>query len=90
MYNPPPIPQEKRDIAREVALTYRRVGRAAKAAGASPPEYQEAAVDAAIRKYQEIDPDAPADRREASAMALLMIANAINANTNWFWNGPDV
>jgi hypothetical protein len=29
---PPPVPEDKRDVMREVALTYRRVGRAAKAA----------------------------------------------------------
>jgi hypothetical protein len=69
-----------RDIAREVALTYRRVGRAGKAAGLSPPEYEEAAVTAAIAKYQELDPTAPREKVEASATALLMIANAIRVN----------
>lgn len=89
MFNPEPIPEDQRAIMLEVALTYRRVGRAAKAAGASPPEYREAAVNAAIRRYQELGPTAPVDRREASKTALLMIANAISVDTRWFWHGPD-
>src|ERR1700723_3356724 len=56
---PPPIPADKRSIMREVALTYRRVGRAAKAAGLSPPEYQSRAVEAALAAYWRLDPDAP-------------------------------
>jgi hypothetical protein len=72
---------------REVALGYRRAGPAAKAAGASPPEYERQAVEAAIVVYRRHDPDSA--RLEAARMALLMIANAINADVNWFWNGPD-
>jgi hypothetical protein len=41
---PPPITKDNRDIAWEVALAYRRASHAAKAAGASPPECEEAAV----------------------------------------------
>jgi hypothetical protein len=36
---------------REVALTYRRVGRAGKAAGLSPPDYEEQATDAALAAH---------------------------------------
>jgi hypothetical protein len=63
---------------REVALAYRRAGRAAKAEGASPPEYERQAVEAAVAVYRRHDPDS--DRLEAARIALLMIANAINAD----------
>lgn len=89
MYAPPAIPEQKRSILREVALAYRRAYREGKAVGLSPPEYQRRAVDAALAAYLRLDPDAPADRLEASAMANLMIANAIRAGIRWFWHGPD-
>jgi hypothetical protein len=74
---------------REVALTCRRVDRALKAQGASPPEHHHAAYEAAVAAYLRLDPDAPQERREASAIVSTMIANAIHANTDWFWFGPD-
>jgi hypothetical protein len=27
--------------------------------------------------------------REAAGIVLAMIANAINADSRWFWHGPD-
>jgi hypothetical protein len=39
--------------------------------------------------YLRLDPDAPADRLAASAIVTTMIARAIRANTEWFWDGPD-
>ena len=81
--------EEQRAVAREVALTYRRVQRRRRAEGASVPDAEHNAVDAAIAKYQELDPDAPRDKAEASRTALMMIANAIRVNTAWFWHGPD-
>jgi hypothetical protein len=35
------------------------------------------------------DPDAPADWREAAGIVSLMIANAIDADSRWFWHGPN-
>lgn len=91
MFGPRPekIAQDKRAIMREVALTYRRIDRAAKAQGASPPEHHAAAYEAAIAAYLRLDPDAPQDRLEASSNVSAMIANAIRADTNWFWFGLD-
>ena len=83
-------PEELRDIQREVALTYRRVGRAGKAEGLSPPRYEERATKAALAKYLELAPGAAANMLEASARKNTMIANAIRVNTDWFWFGPDV
>lgn len=91
MFGPPPekISEDKRAILREVALTYRRVDRALKAQGASPPEHHHAAYEAAVAAYLRLDPDAPKERREASAIVSAMIAHAIRADTDWFWFGPD-
>jgi hypothetical protein len=76
MFGAPPaaIANTKRGVMREVALTYRGVGRAAKAEGCSPPEYEHQAVNAAIAAYRQLDHDAPQDRLEASRIALAMIA----------------
>ena len=84
---PPPIPEDKRDIMREVALTYRRVRRANVAAGMTIQDAHRLATDACIAAYQRLDASAP--RVEASGMALLMLANAIHADIAWFWDGPD-
>lgn len=91
MYGPRPekIAPDKRAIMREVALTYRRVGRAEKADGASPPECEHAAYEAAMAAYLRLDPDAPTDRLKASGIVSTMIANAIRADTRWFWFGSD-
>jgi hypothetical protein len=89
MYQLPPVPEEKRAIMREVALTYRRETRAGIAAGLSPPEHHERAIEAAYAAYRRLDPDAPKDRLEMSHKANVMIANAINADSRWFWHGPD-
>ena len=53
---PPPVADDKRAIMREVALTYRRVGRAAQAEGAKPPEWHRRAYEAGHAKYVELDP----------------------------------
>jgi hypothetical protein len=87
---PPPVPESKRPIMREVALTFRRVLRARQAAGDTPPQWHAAATNAALAAYMRLDPDAPEHKGEASGVANLMIANAINADTEWFWHGPDV
>lgn len=91
MYGPRPekIAPDKRAIMREVALTYRRVDRALKAEGATPPEHHAAAYEAAMAAYLRLDPDAPTDRLEASAIVSTMIAHAIRADVAWFWHGPD-
>ena len=74
---------------REVALTYRRTHRALAAEGASIQRQELGSVNAAIDVYQKLDPDAPTDRVEASGTVIAMIANAIRADTDWFWHGPD-
>ena len=91
MFGPRPeeIAEGKSAIMREVALTYRRVDRARKAEGATPPEQHAAAYEAAMAAYLRLDPDAPADRLEASGIVSTMIAHAIRADTAWFWHGPD-
>jgi hypothetical protein len=87
---PPEVAEDKRAIMREVALTYRRVDRLAKAEGAKPPEQHHRAYEAAHAKYVELDPDAPADRLDQSRIVTNMIATAIRADSWWFWHGPDV
>jgi hypothetical protein len=57
--------------------------------GATIQVAENEAVDAAIRRYQELVPDAPREKVEAGRVALMMIANAIRVNTRWFWEGPD-
>jgi hypothetical protein len=84
------VPADKHSIMREVALTFRRVGRQATAEGCGPPEVHHRAYEAARAKYLELDADAPSDRLEASARVSEMIAFAIRVNTRWFWEGPDV
>ena len=46
-------------------------------------------ASAARAKYVELDPDAPADRLAQSRVVAVMIARAIQADTKWFWHGPD-
>jgi hypothetical protein len=77
------------DVGQEVALAYRRVWRAARAAGATAAEYEQAALDAAVRKRRELDPTALLDRHDAGAAALAIVGDVILANTAWFWHGPD-
>jgi hypothetical protein len=86
---PPEVAEDKRDIMREVALTYRRETRAAQAEGAKPPEQHHRAYEAAHAKYVELDPEAPADRLAQSGVVSNMIAHAIRADSKWFWHGPD-
>ena len=81
--------EEKRSITRQVALTYRRVARAAQAEGAKPPEWHHRAYEAAMAEYLALDPDAPAERLAASRIVSEMIAFAIRADSRWFWHGPD-
>jgi hypothetical protein len=86
---PPEVADDKRDIIREVALTYRRETRAAQVEGAKPPEQHHRAYEAAHAKYVELDPDAPSDRLAGSRIVANMIANAIRTDSRWFWHGPD-
>jgi hypothetical protein len=73
---------EQRSVLRAVALAYRRAYRG----GATQGECH----DAALREYRRVCPDAPADQLAASRDINRMIAAAINADTQWFWHGPDV
>ena len=82
-------PEELRPLARELALTYRRIGRRRRAEGATIQRAEHDAADAAIAKYQELDPSAPREKVEASHAALMLIANGIRVNTTWYWEGPD-
>jgi hypothetical protein len=47
------------------------------------------AVAAAMAEYRKLVPTAPASDVECSKPVLAIIAMAIGANTDWFWNGPD-
>jgi hypothetical protein len=91
MLEPPtrPIADNERNTMREGALTYRRVGRTAKAEGCLPPERERRARDTAHEAYRQLVPDAPADRLSVSSIINPMIAEAIRADTDWFWRGPD-
>jgi hypothetical protein len=84
-----PLIKDPPDIVHEVALEYRRDWRAAKAAGATESDCERAAVDAAIRRYQELDPTARCNRHDAVAVALEMVGNVILADHRWFWRGPN-
>jgi hypothetical protein len=79
---PAHLTNEHRTVLRPVALAYRRAYRA----GASEGE----CCDAALREYRRVCPDAPADQIAASRDVNRMVAAAINADTRWFWHGPDV
>jgi hypothetical protein len=46
--------------------------------------------DEAVREYRRVCPDAPVDQIGASREANRMVAAAINADTRWFWHGPDI
>src|SRR3982074_2434950 len=76
------LTSEQRNVLRPVALAYRRAYRA----GASEGE----CCDAALREYRRVCPDAPADPLAAWREVNRMVAAAINADTKWFWHGPDV
>jgi hypothetical protein len=76
------FPDEQRTVLRAVALVYRRAYRA----GASQGE----CCDAAMAEYRRVCADAPADQLAASREVNRMIAAAINADSRWFWDGPDV
>jgi hypothetical protein len=81
-FTPSHFPTEQRSVLRAVALAYRRAYRA----GASQGECH----DAALREYRRLCPDGPADDLAASGEVNRMIAAAINANSKWFGDGPDV
>jgi hypothetical protein len=66
-------------------MEYRRACRLA--ARATVPEYEQAAVDAAVRRYKEVDPTAPLNRHDAVAAVLEMVSNVILADHLWFWDG---
>jgi hypothetical protein len=78
---PAHIPEPRRSYIRPVALAYRRACRAGL--------HESDATGAAIREYQRLNPDAPADRLECSRIVMPMICAAINADIEWFWRGPD-
>ena len=80
---PAHFPDEQRSVLRAVALAYRRACRA----GASS---EGECHDAALWEYRRICSDAPADQLAASGQVHRMVAAAINADTRWFWHGPDV
>jgi hypothetical protein len=86
---PPPVGEVPREVMRAVALAYRREDRRAKAEGCRPPEQHRRAYEVAHAMYLRLDPDAPPGRLAASAIVTALIANAIRANTAWFWEGPD-
>jgi hypothetical protein len=44
---------------------------------------------AALIEYRRRVPNAPADDRAISATVIQIVAAAINANSEWFWHGPD-
>jgi hypothetical protein len=77
------------DIVHAVALQYRRDWRAAKVAGATESDCERAAVDAATRRYQEVDPTAPPNQQDSVAATLEMVGHVILGDPFWFWHGPD-
>jgi hypothetical protein len=79
---PTHLSNEQRKVLRPVAIAYRRAYRA----GASQGESH----DAGLREYRRVCPDAPTDQLTASRDVNRMVAAAINADTQWFWHGPDV
>ena len=79
---PAHLTDEQRNVLRPVALAYRRAYRAGASEGGCH--------DAALREYRRIFPDAPPDQLAASREVNRMVAAAINADTKWFWHGPDV
>jgi hypothetical protein len=79
---PSHFPTEQRSVLRAVALAYQRAYRAEASQGEC--------YDAALREYRRLCPDVPADDLAASSEVNRMIAAAINANSKWFWEGPDV
>jgi hypothetical protein len=83
-----PLLENPPDIVHDVALSYRRACRVATAAGATGADCERAAVDAAIRRYQELEPPAPLNLHAAAAV-LEMVGHVILANPGWFWHGPD-
>jgi hypothetical protein len=85
---PPPVPPEDRAVVRAVALAYRRVMRARP--GGHPPTYQALALDAAEAVFLSYHPEAAADRGAMSHRVNTIIANAVAADPQWFWHGPDV
>jgi hypothetical protein len=89
-----PLPDERLDksppdIVQQVALEYRRVYRVTMVACATESDCERAALDAAIRRYQELDPTAPFNRYDAVAATLELVGNVILADHLWFWHGPE-
>jgi hypothetical protein len=83
------LPKNPLDVVQQVALEYRRAYSLATAAGATVSDRERAAVDAAIRKHQELDPAAPFNRHDAVATTFEMVGRVILADHLWFWHGPD-
>jgi hypothetical protein len=80
------LPKSPPDIAQQVALEYRRVY-LARVTRVEQSDCERAAIDAAIRKYQELDPAAPFNRHDAVAATLEMVGKVILADHLWFWHG---
>ena len=83
------LPRDDRALLREVALAFRRSYRSAQAEGLKPPDFYMQAVRAAEAEYRRHRPDAPPEPLAISGRVNAMIAAAINADPQWFWNGPD-
>jgi hypothetical protein len=87
---PPPdqrLPKGPPDIAQQVALEYRRVY-LARVTCVEQSDCERAAIEAAIRRYQELDSAASFNRHDAVAATLEMIGRVILADHLWFWHGP--
>ena len=88
--------EEQQNVLREVALAYRRVMRAPQEPAVTRAEIsrrdqkrQSEALAAATAEYRRLNPSARYDRLAVSGEVNRMIAAAINANPQWFWQGPD-
>jgi hypothetical protein len=76
-----PSPREQRKILREVALTYRREGRAGK--------HQNEAVDAAIAEYRRLSPFAPGRQARGIRRGQPDDRSGDKRQSQRFWHGPD-
>jgi hypothetical protein len=91
------LPEEQRKVLREVALAYRRVIRAPQEPAVTRAEIsrrgqkrQSEALAAVTAEYLRLNPSARYERLAVPGEVNRMIAAAINANPQWFWQGPDV
>jgi len=81
---------DHRSAVRPVALAYRRTRRALQAQGMDARDANPLALDAADAAFLALAPEAAGlPRGEIPARVNPMIAVAINADTQWFWHGPE-